>query len=244
MKNIVNFFKKNYKRLIPVMVIIVLLVTVFFLYRKYQLDNKRNKNEVSVFQYFSGVRVDYTAIITYNLKDSIVEFKPKKKIIENNTVPVYYEDMSNIVFPVEMTIAFPLRNGSQFKLYKYATYYNLDDVHFIKNNTDLGNYNNFFLYDGKGVFFFPEETTLKINNKERVKLGAMSYVNIVGGYTLIYYDTSTDTSEVIELDGDTVTVVGENINVNVSERYFYSFSSKILLSSPNNLNPVFKTIDK
>ena len=72
----------------------------------------------------------------------------------------------------------------------------------------------------------------------------MSYVSIDGGYTLIYYDTDTDSSRAIELDGDTVTVVGDNINVNVNERYFYSFSNKVLLMSPNNLNPVFKTIDK
>jgi len=244
MKKIVQFFKKKYKVLIPIMVIIVLSVTIFFLYREYQYDNTRNKVETSVFQYFSGVKVDYTAIVTYNLKDSIIDIAAKNKTIENNTVPIYYDDMSNIIFPVEMTIVFPLRNGSQFKLYKYASYYEEDGVHFIKNNTDLGNYSNFFLYDGKSVFFFPEEVTLKINDKDYIKLGSKSYVNLVGGYTLIYYDTSTDTSEVIELDGDVVTVVGDNINVNVSERYFYSFSSKILLHAPNNLNAVFKTIDK
>lgn len=244
MKNIANFFKKNYKILIPIMVMIVLFVTIFFLYREYQYDNTRNKVETPVFQYFSGVRVDYDAVVTYNLKDSIVSIESKDRIIENNTVPIYYKDLSNIVFPVEMTIIFPLRNGSQFKLYKYATYYNQDGVHFIKNNTEIGNYSDFFLYDGKGVFFFPGKTTLKINNKDYVELGEMSYVNIVGGYTLIYYDVATDTAGVVELDGDMVTVVGENLNVNISERYFYSFSSKILLHSPNNLNPVFKTIDK
>ena len=124
------------------------------------------------------------------------------------------------------------------------SYYNVDDVHFINNNSDSSNYNNFFLYDGKSVFFFPEETVLKINNKDYVELGAMSYINLVGGYTLIYYDTTTNTSAVLELEGDIVTVLGENINVNISEKYFYSFSNKILLHTPNNLNPVFKTIDK
>ena len=51
-------------------------------------------------------------------------------------------------------------------------------------------------------------------------------------------------AEAIELEGRTVTVTGENLNVNISERYFKSFSSKIILHTPNNLNPVFKTIDK
>lgn len=244
MKKIIDFCKEKYKVLIPVMVAIVLVLTIFFLYREYKYDNTRNKEEVKVFQYFGGVRVDYTSIITYNLRNSIVEVSAKDKLIEYNTVPIYYEDKSNVIFPVEMSIVFPLRDGSQYKLYKYATYYNEDGVHFIKNNTDIGNYADFFLYNGKDVFFFPEETVLKINNKEYKKLGAMSYVSVVGGYTLIYYDADKDISEAIELDGDVVTVEGNNINVNISERRFNSFSNKVLLMSPNNLNPVFKTIDK
>jgi len=244
MKNIVNFCKEKYKILIPIMVVIVLFVTIFFLYREYKYDNTRNKEEVSVYQYFGGVRVDYTSIITYNLRNSIVNIEPKDKVIESNTVPIYYSDNSKIKFPVEMNIVFPLRNGSQYKLYKYATYYNEDTVHFIKNNIDLGNYSDFFLYDGKDVYFFPEETVLKINNKDYKELGAMSYVSVVGGYTLIYYDTATNTSEAIELEGDIVTVVGNNINVNLSDGSFYSFSNRVLLSSPSYLNPVFKTIDK
>ena len=60
-----------------------------------------------------------------------------------------YKDKSRVIFPKQMSIVFPLRDGSQFKLYKYATYYNEDNVHFIKNNTDLGNYNSFFLYNVK-----------------------------------------------------------------------------------------------
>lgn len=244
MKNIVNFCKEKYKILIPIMVAIVLFVTIFFLYREYKYDNTRNKEEVAVFQYFGGMKIDYTAIITYNLKNSIVGLEAKNKKIGYNTLPVYYNDLEKVIFPQEMNIVFPLREGSQFKLYKYATYYNDDNIHYIKNNTDLGIYDYFFLYDGKDVFFFPDEVTLKINDREHKKLGSMSYVSVVGGLTLIYYDTASETSEVIELDGDVVTVESEHVNVNISERYCLSFGKKVLLMSPNNLNPVFKTIDK
>ena len=57
--------------------------------------------------------------------------------------------MSKVVFPVTMSIIFPLRDGMQYKLYKYATYYQQDGVHFIKNNLDVGNYEYFFLFNGK-----------------------------------------------------------------------------------------------
>ena len=244
MKNIVNFFKEKYKILIPVMVGIVLLVTIFFLYREYQYDNTRNKKEVPVFQYFSGIKTGYTAIVTYNLRGSIVDLESKGVRIEYDSVPVYYENLEKVIFPEEMNIAFPVKGGNQYKLYKYATYYNEDDVHFIKNNTNLGIYDFFFLYDGEGLFFFPEEVTLEINGKKYLELGPMSYVSIVGGLTLVYYDTATDTGEAIELEGDKVSVSSKYINVNVSDKYFMSYGERVLLMSPNNLNPVFKTIDK
>ena len=244
MKNIVNFCRKHYKILIPIMVGIVLLVTIFFLYKEYQFDNKRNKEEVSVFQYFGGLKEEYTAIVTYNLKNSIVDIDAKDKKIEYDSVPIYYKEEEKVIFPEEMNIVFPLRGGSQFKLYKYTTYYLQDNLKFIKSNTDFGNYDFFFLYDGSDVFFFPDEVTLNIDNNEYKKLGAMSYVRVVGGLTLIYFDTESDSGEVIELDGRNVSVSSQYINVNISERYFKSFSSKVLLTTPNNLNPLFKTIDK
>lgn len=239
MKRIIEFCRRQYKLLIPVMVGIVLLVTIFFLYREYKFDNMRNKVEVPVFQFFGTLKEKYTAIVTYNLKDSIVEITAKDKNIEYDSVPIYYEDKSKVIFPEEMNIAFPLRGGSQFKLYKYATFYKEDDVNFIKNNIDLGNYDFFFLYDGKDLFFFPDEVTLNINGVEYKNLGAMSYVRVVGGLTLIYYDTASDSGEAIELDGKNVSVLSKYINVNISERYFMSFNNKVLLTAPNGLKPVF-----
>ena len=162
MKRVIDFFHEKYKILIPVMVVLVLLITTFFLYKEYKFDNQRNKNEVEVFQYFSSVRVDYTGIFTYNLREALVDFKPKDAQIEDNMLPIYYKDMSKVVFPVPMSIVFPLRDGKQYKLYKYATYYSQDDAHFIKHNEDLGTYSDFFLFNGKDVFVFPDEVVLKI----------------------------------------------------------------------------------
>ena len=102
MKNIVKFFKEKYKILIPVMVSIVLIITIFFLYKGYQYDNTRNKQEYEVFQYYSGLRVDYTAIVTYNLKDAIVDLEAKDEVLTFNSVPLYYKDKSKVIFPKEI----------------------------------------------------------------------------------------------------------------------------------------------
>lgn len=240
MNKIIDFCKKNYKILIPVMVVFVLLLSIYFVYREYKYDNYRNKQEISVYQYFLGDRVDYTAVVTYNLKDTIVDVNAKNDDIEYNSIPIYYSDSDKVIFPEEMTIVFPLRNVSQFRLYKYSVYEKKGLLHMITTNTYTGDYSNFFLYDGNGTYFFPDEVTLMINDKELKKLGGMSYVSIVGGYTLVYYDKETNTSDFIELDGDSVSVKSEHINVNLSKHSCLYFDKSVLLFPPKGLNEVYK----
>ena len=237
MKGIIEFCKSKYKSLIPVMVVFVLLITVYFLYKEYKYDNYRNKQEVSVFQYFGGIRNDYTAIVTYNLKNVIVDVEPKgKKIDDYDSIPIYYADEDKIIFPSEMSVVFPIRDGSQYKMYKYSIYQKKESIHTLTINNITNEYDYFFLFDGNGLYFFPDEVTLNIDGKEYMKLSPMSYVQIVGGYTMTYYDRENDKSEVIEIENKAISVTSEAINVNLSERHCLSFGKKILLVKPYNLN--------
>lgn len=236
MEKIMTIWKKNYKVLIPVMVVFVLLVALYFLYREYRYDNYRNKQEVKVYQYFGGIRTDYTAIVTYNLKDVIVSVDAKDKKIDYDSTPIYYLNDDKVIFPNEMSAVFPLKEGSQYKIYKYSTCEYKDDLHLIKNNVNEQDYNYFFLFDGKGLFFFPSEVTIRLDGKDYKKLTSMSYIKTIGGYTMEIYDKGTDTSEVIELDNRKVTVFNDSMDVNITERYVLSFGRKILLVSPYNLN--------
>lgn len=243
MRNIVKFLKEKYKILIPIMVVIVLLVTMFFLYKEYIYDNKRNKEEVPVFQYFNSVKVEYTGIFTYNLKKALVDISAKDAKINFGTVPIYYNDLSKVIFPREMSIVFPQSSGAQYQLYRYAIFYKLDELNFIKSDINEESYSGFFLYDGDGLYFLPDESSLNINGKEYKKLGAMSYVNLIGT-SLVYYDPTDGKSEIIELNNEKVTITNDYLDLNIRELCFYSFDNKNLLFSPNNLRPLFKTIDK
>lgn len=244
MKEIINFCKKKYKVLIPVMVGIVLLVALFFLYREYEYENTRIKKEIAVFQTFFGERTDYKAIVTYNLKDSILDLNAKDLKVYYDSTPIYYMNLDRVIFPMEMSVVFPRLGGEQYKTYKYSTYYNKDDIHYIRNNINEEEYRYFFMYDGKGLFFFPDEVTLMLDDEEYIKLSPMSYAEIVGGVTLIYYDIATDHGEMIELEGRKVTVTSDYIKVNLSEKNFMALNYKTLLMHPNNLDALPKTIDK
>ena len=241
MKRIIDFCKKKYKTLIPLMVVLVLLLTVFFLYKEYKYDNYRDKKEVAVYQYFGGVKVEYKALITRNLKKAIVDVTAIDKSIEYDATPIYYQKEDVILFPKEMNIVFPLRDGSQYRLYKYASYTSDDNTNYITNGSDTGKYDYFFLYDGKGLFFIPEEMSLEIAGKEYIKLSKNSFVSIDGGYTLIYYDKETDVSEVIDVENKRVKLTSDDVEIDVKEKSFTVFNKKILLFSPDKLNAVFKT---
>lgn len=234
MKNIIKFCKDRYKLLIPLMVIIVLIVALFFFYKEYKFDNYRNKSDISVFQYFGGIKREYIATVTRNLKGSIINIEPNGIKIMYDATPIYYKDEGKVIFPEMMSIVFPLKEGNQNKLYKYSTYYMDDGRRYINNNISDIECDNFFLYDGKNIFFFPYEVTLNID-KEKIILGDNSTVTIVGN-TLVYYNYKEDNSEVIELNDKSATITSENINVNLRERYVIAFGREILLFKPDNLN--------
>lgn len=235
MGKILNFVKSRYKILIPIMVVFVLLIAVYFFYREYKYDNYRNKQEKMVYQHFNGVLVEYKAQIVYNLKDIIVDVNPIDRKIELEKTPLYLKGKDEIIFPQDMNIAFPLKDGSQYRLYKYATYVYDNESHKLSNNGKKDTYSYFFLYNGDDLFFFPDEISLKMDGKEYVKLGKMSFVKIVGGNTLEYYDKENDKAEFLEIAGKTITASNDNMDVNLSEKYISSYGHKILLFSPQNL---------
>ena len=236
MKKVIDFCKQRYKVLIPVMVVFVLLITVYFLYREYKYDNYRNKQDTLVYQCFGGSKIDYTAIITYNLNDVIVDIKAKDKVIEYDSTPIYYQDSDKVVFPEEMSVVFPLKEGSQYKIFKNSVYDRDSDRHYIKSGVNRSEVSYFFLYDGKGLFYFPDEVTLEINGREYTKLSGMSYVKIIGDNSMEYYDKDSDKTELIEIEGKKISVSSDYINANLSGRYTVSFGKKVLLMSPYNLN--------
>ena len=238
MEKIINFFKEKYKIFIPIMVVLVLLIAVFFLYREYKYDNYRDKKEVAVYQYFAGKKKEYTAIITYNLKKVIVSVEGKDKKINYDSTPIYYQDEDMILFPNEMTIVFPLRSGIAYRLYKYTSYGIKDRVHKIISGNESDTYNHFFLYDGKGLYFFADKVPLKIDDKDYVELSPNSYVHIAGDYNLVYYDRENDKSEVLDIYGMKITATNDDVVVDLTDGAFYLYGKRALINQPSSLNPL------
>ena len=238
MKKIIDFCKRKYKILIPIMVVFVLLLAIYFLYREYRYDTYRNRKDTLVYQYFGGKKKEYTAIITYNLKKVIIDIEGKDKKINYDSTPVYFQKEDRVLFPEEMSIILPLKSGESHRLYKYATYGVTDDIHKIVNGLDSIAINHFFLFDGKGLYFFADKVRLKIDGMDEITLGPDSYIENVGGYTLTYYDRENDKSEVLDIEGKDVIVSNDDVTINVRKKEFKVFGKTVSLGQPYNLNPL------
>lgn len=155
MKKIWDFIKDKYKIFIPIVVVIVLLIVVGYFYKEYNYNNYKNKKDVGVYQYFGGLRHDYTAVFTYNIKDVIVDIRGKDEKIEYDSTPIYLPGEDKVIFPNAMSVVFPLREGSQYKIYKYSIYeYASDDnIHYLTSGEYKNKYTYFFLFDGNDVSY-------------------------------------------------------------------------------------------
>ncbi len=238
MKKIIDFCKQKYKVLIPIMVVFVLLLAIYFLYREYRYDTYRNRKEYAVYQYFGGKKMEYTAIVTYNLKKVIIGIEGKDKKINYDSTPVYYKDEDRILFPEEMSIILPLKSGESHRLYKYATYGIKDEIHKITNGSLDIACSHFFLFDGTGLYFFSDKVTLSIEGMDDIALGKESYIENVGGYALTYYDKENDKSEVVDIYGKKVTVSNDDVTIDVIKKEFKVFGKTVSLGQPYNLNPL------
>lgn len=237
MNNIFDRLKRDYKIIIPIVAIVVLLIAIFYFYREYKYNNYKHKEEEKVYQYFAGIRTDYDLVMSLNLKNSIVDIKPKDKTIVYDSTPIYYKNSDKVLFPYEMNVVFPLKEAAQYKTYKYSIYEYENEFHYLTNGNKRKDYLRFFMYDGTGLYFFPYESTLKVDGMNDIELGSMSYVKIVGD-TLIYYDKGKDTSLVIELDKEKVSVSNDDYFVNIREKYFVRLDSKVLLFQPDHLKSI------
>ena len=69
-----EFFKRRYNVLIPLFLLVVLLLAILLYAREYKNNRYARIEEVNVYQYFSGHKMEYKASISRNKKDVVLDF--------------------------------------------------------------------------------------------------------------------------------------------------------------------------
>lgn len=222
-----EFIKNKYNIIIPVFLVIVLGISLVLYATEYKNNRYAKSSDVSVYQYFSGVKMEYTASVSRNKKNVILEYDNKEFPVSLDSTPVYFKDSENVIFPKEMSIVFPL-TSREYQVNALAEIYKKNNLYYL-NIRDLNKpFSNVFYFDGNNLYYFTDEVTLTVGDKN-IKLSPMSYVSCSYHSLLEYYDKANDKYEVIELDDEDVFAYNDYMRVDVgSDKIIYKDSFALL----------------
>lgn len=227
--NFIDYIKNNYKLFIPILLMVVLFIS-FFIYYNISINNRYHLDtEGDFYQYFYDKKYNYKGIVSTNRKDVIVDFKVMDASITKDSTPIYYKKSSKVIFASDMDVVMPTLNCSEYLAsgYSYIEYNkNRYKITLDKYSDYLGHY---FLYDGNDLYFFIEETILKVGSNE-VKLSPMSYVVARYGKYVSYYDKESDGFKTITYDKDDSVIKNDYYTINISTDSIDYYGSNVILT--------------
>ena len=235
----IEFIKKKYNILIPVFLIIVISIAVILYVREYRNNRYAEYKEVNVYQYFSGNKMEYVAKIGRNRKGVVLNLEAKDFVASLDSTPVYInkKDTTEVIFPKEMAMFYPIKN----KIYQVDALSNLyikNDLVYLRLKRLDKTFDHMFLYDGRDLYFFIDNTTLVIGTEE-IPLSPMSYVSCSYTNMLEYYDKENDKYEIIPLTDERVYVKNDYMNIDVTlDKVIYKDSFYLLGGNLSNYQKI------
>lgn len=215
-----EFIKKRYNILIPIFLLIVIAIAIFLFAREYKNNRYSETKEEEVYQYFSGVKMEYTAKVSRNRNKAILNYEPEDKMVNLDSTPIYVKDSDIVIFPKEMSIVFPLMSR-EYKLPSLAEIYKENDLYYVNINRLNKTFDHYFLYDGKNTYFFSDNVTITIGDR-KIELSPMSYLSCSYLNFIEYYDRESDTFEQILITNEEVLVSTDYMTIDVSgDRIIY-----------------------
>ncbi len=231
--------KLKLKKSIPILLfsllaIIIMTIIFFITYDKYEDLTELKIENYELYQYFGGIKFEYTGELSFKSTGEIVNLKYKDIEIEVDSTPIYFSKIDNeMIIPLTMGYYIPRLSNKSFKLVgftkigvspeNYSAYLIKDD-----GNVEL---ESSFLYDGVDLYVFLFETPITINGK-KIVLSPLSYVQVVYGGDVIYYDKATDQYyEIPKVQDDVVAEIGlHKLNLS-TDMIMYTNSNKLLIKN-------------
>lgn len=251
LNEIENIQNKNKKKvsikliILFVVLFIFLLVALFIGFRLISKKNTVTFEDYNLYQYYSGIRYDYKGTVTIYNDGKLCTLTTKDITIEDNNMPIYFQDKNNMVFfPINMSIIIPREINKTYKL-NYFTKISceLEDetetCYLMKKDTNDVYLEESFLYDGRDTYFFLYGTKLTIDGKEYI-LSPLSYATVNYKDQIEIYDKKEDKYIIIEKHDKDVISDNDNYKINLStDMIFYGDTSRMLVKNISNF-PVYK----
>ena len=213
---------------IKIAIAIITLVFIFIIYKIFNtivLENNRIDLSGDIYyQYFYGIYEEYSGKLEIfeqeNSKQLVLE---DGKIIYLDSTPIYYKDtLGKVLFPSKMEVVYP-EKGKVYMLDDFSNIIQDSNVMYAKRlkKDNKKSINNSFIYDGEDLYFFLEETTIKVG-KKKYKLSPLSYAIVNYRQNIEFYDYKKD--EYIILDEAQATSNSDVIATNKNKDYEINLS--------------------
>lgn len=206
--------------------IIVLILTFTF---KKELEEEVFENH-DFYQYLSGIKFDYTGNLKITKNKEITELNIDNYKVILDTTPLYFTNESKVLFPKTMSIVLPKASGVQYKIPYFSKIIKEDDIIYLKRGDKKTPLNNSFIYDGVDLYFFIEETTIKVGDTT-IKLSPMSYIILNYFDNIQIYDYENKEYKTININED-IYAESSGYKVNLSiDAVVHDGSSRLLIKN-------------
>lgn len=227
-----NFLSKHLLGcIVSLIVLFVLIIIVFMMSRVNKELNTISIENAELYQFLGTQRFDFSTKLTIDNSKGITELKldNEEASIELDSTPFFYVGEKKALFPKEMSVVFPLSNGTQKKLshFSFADENGLDI--YLKNNTLNYPVNQAFLFDGNDLYFFLNDMTLTFDN-EALTIPRFSYAILNFNNELIVFNYDLQEATLYQNFNSDVFASNENYKINLSiDAIIYGEKSRLLI---------------
>ena len=226
------------------LIILALFLIGIYIIRSFYLDqNKIEYNNYKLYQYFSGLKVEYTGKVAIKRDQSITSIKVKDKNMDINmeNIPIYFQkDESSVLFPENISLVYLREKTTTYRL-NYFTRLEFDKTNnnesaFVTYKGKKAFIEKSFLFDGDNLYFFPYSTDVVIEGKT-YNLSPLSYIIVNYKDCIEMYDKKTDKYTIIDNHEKDVIATIDNYKINLStDMIIYDRDTRLLRRNVDKLD--------
>ncbi len=187
-----------------------------------------------LYNYDIGYRFDYpgSSSLLKTEKGVVLENEGREFLLES--VPLYYKDQKRVLLPMVMVVCCPVENRFG-RVDCFTELSKKDNSILIENGNHKVSVDGGFLHDGKDLYLFLEETTIKWSDKQ-VVLEPFSYAIVIYNQRLELYPSQIE--ECLLEDTGVCKVMAEmesgySVNLSTDILYKVDGSEQMLFSQPS-----------
>lgn len=234
--------KKWFKNHAPIICIsfaafVILLGVLLVLFQAEEELVKFKIKDEKLYTYIGLNKMEFDTTITLDHENNVTRLMVGEEEITLFTEPIYYENKKQVVFPVTMSVVFPLNGRIQKKIDRYTIVDGNYSSPIAKNvKLDYAIIDG-FVYDGFDVYFFTEAGKIKYG-ETIVDIPAFSFVRCEYNGSLYIYNYETKEMTYEEEVKQIVTAEFEGYTINLS------YDNIVVDGEPSLLNKNINSLGK